>query len=164
MTLERCAAWIAVLFLAAVLFSHTVALRLILLALGLVAATVLAVRQRDSIQLLPQIWLPLVLCAGWALLSLAWSQEPERTARELRSEVGHTAAALWLCFVAGQARGAPRIMLPAFAAAAAAVCGTALYTYFALGWERYSSGWHSGPGNFSSTLLVLMPCALMTAW
>jgi O-antigen ligase len=55
-------------------------------------------------------------------------------------------------------------MLPIFAAAAAAVCGTAIYTYFMLGWERYMSGWHSGPGNFSSTLLVLLPCALMTGW
>ena len=164
MTLERCAAWLAVLFLATVLFSHTVALRLLLLVLGLTAAVVLAVRQRGSIRLLPQIWLPFALWAGWALLSLFWSQEPERTAKELRNEIWYAAGALWLCFVAAQARDAPRIMLPAFAVAAAAVCGTAVYTYFVLGWEHYVSGWHSGPGNFSSTLLVLMPCALMAAW
>jgi O-antigen ligase len=153
-----------VLFLAAVLFSHTVALRLLLLALGLAAAVILAVRQRDSIRLLPQIWLPFALWAGWALLSLTWSQEPERSAKELRNEVGYAAAAFWLCFVAGQARGAARIMLPVFAAAATAVCGVALYLYFGRGWEHYLSGWQGGPGNFSSTVVVLMPCALMAAW
>jgi O-antigen ligase len=163
-TLERCAAWLAVLFLASVLFSHTVALRLLLLALGFIVAVVFAVRQRGSIQLLPQLWLPFALWAGWAVLSLAWSLDPERTDKELRNEVGYVAVAFWVCFVAGQARGAARIMLPAFAAAAAAVCSVALYLYFGRGWEPYLYGWQGGPGNFSSTVVVLMPCALMAAW
>jgi O-antigen ligase len=152
------------LFLASIMFSGTVAARLLLLAAGLAAAAVLAVRQRGTIRALPPIWLPFALWAGWAMLSLAWSLEPDRTAKELKNEVGYVAASLWFCYVAGQARGAATILLAGFAAAAAAVCGTALFEYYAHGWDGYIAGAHGGAGNFSSTLLVLMPCALMAAW
>ena len=149
--------------MSAVLFSHTVGLRLILLAIGasLVFATWL--RDRAGVRLLPPLWLPFALWACWAFLSLAWSVEPERSVRELRNEVGYTALAFCVCYVAAQARNAVRVIAPLLAAAALLACGLAFY-HFSQGNEPYQRGWHGGPGNFSSALLTLMPCAILAAW
>lgn len=156
-------AWTAACFLAASMFAHTVALRLTLLAATAVLLALAAAKDRSALQLLPPIWLPFALWALWAALSVAWSADPVRSIKEYRSEIGHAALALWACFAAAQARGAPRIVLPAVALAAAAACGVALHSYSA-GWERYVEGLHGGPGDHSSALLTLMPCALMAGW
>jgi O-antigen ligase len=155
-------AWTAACFLAASMFAHTVALRLTLLAATAVLVALAAARNRSALQLLPPIWLPFVLWALWAALSVVWSPDPARSIKEYRNEIGYAALALWACFVAAQARGAPRIVLPAAALAAATACGVALYSYSA-GWE-YMEGLHGGPGDHSSALLTLMPCALMAGW
>ena len=65
-------AWVAALFLAASLFSHTIALRLLLLAAGIVLASIIVARRADEIRALPPIWLPFALWALWAALSIAW--------------------------------------------------------------------------------------------
>jgi O-antigen ligase len=120
-------------------------------------------RYRGQICALPPIWLPFLLWGGWALLSLTWSLEPERTLKEWRNEVFYTGAALWICYVGAQAPAAARIFLPVLAAAGAAACVFALRD-FAQGPEHYATGWHGGPGDHSSALLLLMPCAAMTGW
>jgi O-antigen ligase len=145
------------------MFSGTVAARLLLLALGLASAAVLAVRERGVVRALPPVWLPFVLWAAWSMLSLAWSIEPPHSARELKNEVGYAAAALWVCFVAAQARRAQPVLLAVFAAASVVVCGIAIFEY-SRGWDYYITGAHGAAGNFSSTLLVLTPCALMAFW
>lgn len=160
---ETLLAWVAALFLAASLFSHTVALRLLLLAAGIVLASITVARGGKDIRALPPIWLPFALWAVWAALSIAWSLEPERSIKEFRNEVFYTGAALWICYVGAQARNAARIMPPLVAAAAAAVVLVALRD-FSIGWERYLTGLHGGPGDHSSALLTLMPCAVMAAW
>ena len=150
-------------FLSASLFSHTVALRLILLLLGSGFAVVAITRNRHDIRLLPQIWLPFLLWAAWAVLSLLWSVEPERTLKELRNEVLlHGFRALGLLHRRAGSQAA-RIFLPVVAVAAAAVVAIALRE-FSLGWERYLVGPHGGPGDHSSALLTLMPCILMAGW
>jgi O-antigen ligase len=153
------AAWAAALLLSSAFFAHTIALRLFLLVagLGLVAAAI--AKDRRSLRLLPPLWIPLVLWAAWACASLGWSLEPARTAKELRSEAGYSMAAFWLCFVAGQARDAARAFLPLVGAAGAAVCANAFYAF-----ARGTDGWSGGPGNLSSALLVVLPCAAATAW
>jgi O-antigen ligase len=156
-------AWAAAFFVSAALFAHTVALRLLMLACCAVLALAAIARERGSIRALPPIWLAFALWAAWALLSLAWSVEPERTAKELRNEVGYTALAFWACHVAGQAHNAVRIVAPILAAAALLLCAFAFY-YFPHGNYSYPPSWHGGPGNLSSTLLTLMPCALLGAW
>ena len=83
--------------------------------------------------------------------------------KELRNEVFYTGAALWICFVGAQARDAPRTFLPLLGIAAAGTCAIALYE-FRRGWEHYLAGWHGGPGDHSSALLVLFPCAAMASW
>jgi O-antigen ligase len=155
-------AWVAALFLACSVFSHTVALRLLLLAAGIVLASI-AVAKEKEIRAVPPVWIPFLLWGAWALFSYAWSMEPERTLKEWRNEVFYTAAGLWVCYVGSQARSAARVFLPVVAAAAVAACAIALRD-FARGGQDYAAGWHGGPGDHSSALLVLAPCAVMAAW
>jgi O-antigen ligase len=162
MGLHTACAWVAALFLASSVFAHTAALRLLLLAFGIVLASVVTWRDRE-VRVLPPVWLPFILWGAWAALSWLWSLEPERTLKEWRNEVFYTGAALWICYVGAQARGAARIFLPAVAVAAAAACLFALHAYSA-GWVRYAEGWHGGSGDHSSALLVLMPGVLIGGW
>ena len=156
-------AWTIAFFISAVLFSHTVALRLLLLllSLGLVIAAI--AKDRSSIRILPPVWIPFALWAAWAGLSLTWSLEPERSLKEFRNEIGYAALAFWVCYVGAQSRNAARVILPVLAAATVLVCLVALY-YYPQGLERYSEGWHGGPQNLSSALLTMMPCVLMAGW
>ena len=156
-------AWVAAAFLSASLFSHTVALRLLLLLVGALLAAIAVSRNRRDIQGLPPIWIPFALWVAWAVLSLGWSLEPARTLKELRNELGYAALALWICFVGAQARDAARIFLTVLAAATTAVIVIGLWE-FSNGWDSYVAGLHGGPGNHSSALLTLMPCVAMTGW
>jgi exopolysaccharide production protein ExoQ len=164
MSPHRLAACAAACLLTASMFSHTVALRLLLLTLAVGLLIVTAVRERGaSTRFVPPLWPFFAIWAAWAALSLAWSVEPARSLKEFRAEIALTALSFWICFVAAQARGAARIMLPIAAMGAAAACGVALH-FHTRGWEHYLSGWHGGPGDHSSLLLTVMPCALLTAW
>jgi len=163
MRLDTAAAWVAALFLASCLFGGTVSLRLLLLGTALVLAAAVTFRPPEKFALLPPIWLPFVLWGAWALASLAWSVEPERSLKEWRNEVFYTGAALWVCYVGAQALHAVRIFPYVVAAAVAAACSTALYE-FAHGLKRYAEGWHGGPGDHSSALLTLMPCVAIAGW
>jgi O-antigen ligase len=159
-------AWVAALFTALSLFTHTVAARLLLLAIGIgLAAWVLARERAHSNPVAPRppVWIPFALWAGWAALSIAWSLEPDRSAKEWRNEVFYTGASLWICYVGAQARAAPRIFLGVVAVAATSVCAIALY-YSTRGFDVYQRGLHGGSGNHSSALLVLLPCAVAIAW
>jgi O-antigen ligase len=155
--------WLAAGFLSASLFSHTVALRLILLLCGALLAAWVLVRERGAVKALPPVWIPFVLWAAWAALSISWSVEPDRSLKEWRNEVFYCGLALWVCFVAAQSRNALRVMVPIVALAAIAVVAVALYS-FASGWEHYLVGLHGGPGDHSSALLTLMPCVVMAGW
>jgi putative inorganic carbon (hco3(-)) transporter len=162
MKAHTAAAWVAALFLASSVFGHTVALRLALLAAGIILSSIVVAKNR-RIEPRPPLWIPFVLWGAWAALSFFWSLEPERTLKEWKNEIFYTGAALWVCYVGAQARDAARIFLPVLGIAGAAACAIALRD-FAEDWERYMQGWHGGPGDHSSALLVLMPCAALTAW
>jgi O-antigen ligase len=157
------AAWCTALFLASTLFSHTVSLRLILLGLGALFCAIALPSERNRVSPLPSIWLTFFLWAAWAVASLAWSVEPERSQKELRNEVVYTGVALWTCYVAAQAQHAARIILPLAAAATTLLCALALY-HFGQGSESYATGLHGGPGNLSTALVTLLPCALLAVW
>jgi O-antigen ligase len=157
------ATWCAALFLAATLFSHTVALRLTLLAAGALLSAIALLRERNRLSMLPPIWLAFLLWAAWSAASLGWSVEPERSEKEIRNEVIYTGLALWTCYVAAQARHAARILLPVLAGAATLLCALALY-HFRPGFESYATGLHGGPGNLSSALITLLPCIVAAAW
>jgi len=155
--------WTIAFFISAVLFSHTVALRLLLFLLSLVLVISSIANDRAPIRILPPGWIPFALWAAWAGLSLTWSFEPQRSLKEFQNEIGYAALAFWVCYVGAQSRNAARVILPVVAAAAVLVCLVALY-YYPQGLERYSEGWHGGPQNLSSALLTMMPCVLTAGW
>jgi len=163
MRTDSAAACVAALFLASCVFGHTVALRLLLLAAGIVLAAIVVARNREAVIALPPIWLPFLAWGAWAALSLAWSLDPERTLKEWRNEVFYAGAGFWVCYIGSQARNAAGVFLPAVAAAAVTACVIALRD-FARGAQDYAGGWHGGAGDHSSALLVLAPCTVMAAW
>ena len=170
-------------FLAASLFSHTVALRLICLALAVILALVMVgsdVRQgRARSQLLPPAAMAFFVWAVWCGLSLLWSMEPDRSEKEFRNEIVYAGLAYWSCFVAGQRSGFSGKVIAILGCALSLVCllsvtGTvslkaclglmAGLTCYPPDCFCYSDnpliGWHGGPGMHSSILLVAMPCFL----
>jgi O-antigen ligase len=154
---------VAALFLASCVFGHTVALRMLLLGTGLILASVVAFWHRKDVRLLPPIWLPFLLWGGWALLSIAWSIEPDRSEKEWRNEVFYTGAGLWICYLGAQAHRAVWIFGLIGAGAALITCGIGVYE-FSRGLAAYNVGWHGGPGDHSSALVVLMPCVALAGW
>jgi len=163
------AVWCAAIFLAANLFAHTVALRLVMLGVGVLLVAGTLVRERlqgaqPSINPIPPLWVPFALWAAWAGLSYFWSIEPERTLKEFRNEIVYSAAAFWLCWCVAQLRGAARVILPVVALGAAGACASALYFYFGKGWEAYAQGPHGGAGNHSSAIITLLPCVFVAGW
>lgn len=154
--------WTAALFLAAALFSHTVALRLVLLVLGTGCVIATLVRRPPSVGFLPPLWFPYALWAGWAVLSVAWSVNPEGSVKEVRNEILYCGLAFWLCYVGAQARNSVMVIQAVLALAVVGVCALALF-HFGQGFVAYSAGWHGGAGNLSSMVLTLMPCVVLAA-
>ena len=155
------AAWTSALFIASALFSNTVALRLLLLVTCFGLTLVATVRERGTVRTLPPLWAAFLLWAAWAWLSLAWSVEPERSLKELRNETVYVAMAFWMCYVAAQARDSARVVVPVVGMAVVVLCAVALFNF---GLVRHGERWHGGPGNLSTIVLILMPCALMVGW
>jgi O-antigen ligase len=160
MNLHSVAAWAAAFFLASSVFSHTVALRLMLLIAGTLCALGAVVRDR-SLSALPPLWLPFVLWAAWSALSLAWSLDLQMSEKELRNEVLYTGAALWLCYVGAQAQAVQRCAAAVLAGAGALAGAISLYYFL---FSPNTDSWHGGPGAHSSAVLALMPCVLGGAW
>ncbi len=163
------AAWCAALFLAANLFPHSVALRLTLLALGLALVVFELARARlagrpAGVQSLPPLLVPILLWAAWAALSVTWSVEPERSIKEFKNEVGYVFLGYWLCWVAAQAPGARRAFVVVLGAGATLTCVVGLYVYLVPASHPWLLRMASGPGDQSSALLTLMPCALIAIW
>jgi len=163
------AAWCAAIFLAANLFSHTVALRLVMLGIGTLLVIVALVRERlhkapPSFDPVPPLWRPFALWAAWAALSYVWSVEPERTVKEFTNEIVYAALAFWMCWCAAQAKNAARVILPVVALGAVGACASALYYFFGKNIWEYPNGPHGGAGNHSSAIITLMPCVAGTAW
>ena len=155
--------WVCAVFLGATLFSHTVALRLILLLCGAALAAIALWQERDWLRRLPPAFLLFVLWAAWCLASLLWSIEPDRSQKEWRNEILYTGLAFWMCFVAAQAPNAARIFLGIVGAGIAASIAVALWS-FSRGWAFYLEGPHGGPGDHSSALITLLPCVAMLGW
>ena len=163
MTALQLTSWFAALFASSSLFAHDVALRLLLLALGLVCASTAAARQRDKLSLWPSVAWPFLAWAMWAALTVSWSIEPERSEKEFSNEILYVAVAFFVCYIGAQAPRASHVAATVVGAAAALLCAVAIYSY-SQGMEPYLYGWHGGPGNLSSALLMAMPCLLAGGW
>jgi O-antigen ligase len=159
----RLLAWTSALYLSSTLFTHSVALRLLLLFFGAAVAATWAFQQRAHLTVVPPLWQAVALWAAWVAVSLAWSEEPARSLKEFRNEIGYSALTLWVCFLSGQAANAASIALRVVGSVALVACGIAFY-YFFLRFYGYQEGLHGGSGNFSSALLTLVPCVLLGTW
>jgi O-antigen ligase len=158
------AGWTAALFVASSLFSHDVALRLVLLAVAtLLCAGVLA-RERGAVNVLPPIWWAWLFFALWAAASITWSLEPARSQKEWQNEVFYTALALVVCYIGAQANDAARAFIVALGSGAVLACASALWAFASGMPPEWNAGWHGGPGDHSAALLTLMPCALAVVW
>ena len=111
---------------------------------------------------LPPIWIPFVL---WAALGRALARLVDRA----RAHPQGVAQRGVLCrrralglFRGAQARGARQDLSACGRARGARRLRARLSAR--RGWDRYQQGLHGGPGNHSSALLMLMPCALMAGW
>lgn len=168
-TLPYWTAWVAALFLAVDLFPHTVAMRLLLLVGGVALAVIgMGLRKARAagteVDLVPPLLLPFALWATWAALSLLWSTEPARSLKEFKNEIGYVLLAFWMCYIAAQHRAAPRIFAGVVGVGALLACAVVLYFFwFPAPWVL-RLGLHNGPGDQTSALLTLMPCALVGAW
>ena len=156
-------AWCAAFFAGSALFGHNVALRLVLLALGLACAAVAAARHRRELQLVPSVWWPFLLWAAWTALSLTWSIEPERSDKEFRNEIVYVGLAFLVCYIGAQAPRSARAVMAILGSATALLCVVAFHSYLQ-GIQQYLDAWHGGPGDLSSALLVLLPCVLAAGW
>jgi len=164
MSLLNALGWTAALFVASSLFSHDVALRLVLLATAtLLGAGVLA-RERGAVRALPPIWLAWLVFAVWAAASIGWSVEPARSQKEWQNEVVYTALALLACYLGAQAKDAARVFIAVLATGAVLVCASALWAFTSGMPPEWNGGWHGGPGDHAAALLTLMPCALGLLW
>lgn len=146
-------------------FSHTTAMIRLLMLTGLVAAGVLAWRERGAWRdLLPPFALPFAAWIAWCVLSLAWSIEPALTVSELRAEVLYPVAMLAITLVAMRHRGVEVALLPAAALACVILASTALFWFATRTTVEYYGGPFGGPGNLSSTVLVVFPVACAAAF
>ena len=162
--LLNAAAWTAAFFVASSLFSHDVALRLVLLGVATLLCGAALARERGAVSALPPIWWAWLAFAAWATASLGWSLEPARSQKEWQNEVIYTTLALFTCYVGAQAKAAPRAFIVALASGALLACASALWA-FANGMpSEWNAGWHGGPGDHTAALLTLMPCALAALW
>jgi len=162
--LHNALGWTAALFVASSLFSHDVALRLVLLGTATLLCAAVLARERGSVSALPPIWWAWLLFAAWAAASIAWSVEPARSQKEWQNEVFYTMLALFTCYIGAQAKDAARAFIVALATGGTLACASALWAFLSGLPPESGAGWHGGPGDHSAALLILMPCALAVLW
>jgi len=162
--LHNALGWTAALFVASSLFSHDVALRLVLLGVATLLCAAVLARERGAVSALPPIWWAWLLFAVWAAASIAWSVEPARSQKEWQNEVFYTTLALLVCYIGAQAQDAARAFMVTLATGAVLACASALWAFASGLPPESSTGWHGGPGDHSAALLTLMPCALAVLW
>jgi len=164
MSLLNALGWTSAFFVASSLFSHDVALRLVLLGAATLLCGAVLARERGAVSALPPIWWAWLLFALWAAASIAWSLDPARSQKEWQNEVFYTTLALLVCYVGAQADDAARAFIGTLATGGALACVSALWAFASGQPMEWSAGWHGGPGDHSAALLVLMPCALAVLW
>jgi O-antigen ligase len=117
-----------------------------------------------DVEILPPLLVPILLWAAWAALSVTWSVEPDRSIKEFKNEVVYVFLGYWLCWVAAQAPAARRAFGTVLGAGAVLTCIVGLYGFAVPAGHSWLARLASGPGDQSSALLTLMPCALIAIW
>ena len=162
MSLPESRSWIlilpAALFVGILPLTHTIALRLLLLALTVVAAAY--VWRSESTPALPARGALLVWTA-MAIASLAWSVDVDYSRGEVVNEIGYAMAAFLSFFVLSRREGELRYVLLAMVASTGLISLFAIFSYFV------HDDWHVGKSmgvgdrNAFSTNITLIFPALM---
>lgn len=145
------------IFLFSLPFSHTVALRLLMLLIAaLIALAGWRVRNTPPVPLR----FPLALWAAMALLSLTWAANPTYSIGEIRNEIAYTIVAFltFYSMVAGERewRAATAVLIASFLA----ISAVGLY-WFALGRDQITDAPHGGVGHYSTYLITILPLLIV---
>lgn len=133
-------------------FTHTVALRLLLLAIALATTIGVLVRNPPLRRVIPgYLLLALGLWAALALASIGWSVDPERTNGEAVNETVYPALAFLIFTTLGAAPGAVRRWLATLAFSAICISGIAIWRHFQAGTWSLSPGIGVSDANAFST-------------
>ena len=149
----------AAVFLFILPFTHTVALRLLCLAVASLTALYCASRRpRPSLPLR----LPLLFWAGIALLSVIWSIEPSYSVGEFRNEVGYAMLAFLAFFYLTESESEWRFWQLTLTLSAVVIALFAVYYY--THYHTWITTERIGDRNAYSTYIVLiMPLLLLAA-
>lgn len=141
------------IFLLALPFTHTVALRLTML---LVFAAVI-VSQATYSKLSPHLKYALMAWAGLAMLSLLWADDPAYSFNEIKNEIGYTLVAFFVFYHATQTPRAWRFlnMTLILGFIAVSISGVFAYWFAPLYWQK--GGAHGGVGDYSTYLITILP-------
>lgn len=142
------------IFLFALPYAHTVALRLTTLFVAGLIALLGPGRQFKSSDL--PLKLPLVLWATMALLSVAWAQRPDYSLQEIRNEIGYSVVAFLVCFGMVATERAWRFYCGVLVAGFIAISCVGLH-WFANGYDQYIDAPHGGVGHYSTYLVTILP-------
>lgn len=152
--------------------SHTHGLHLFVGALIVICAITIAVCDRHDSHLHPTmpcaVWLPLLMWAGFATLSLAWSLRPGATASRLASDVWMPVGCLFGAHYLGRA-GRVRQAIVGLLLGLALIALTTVITGTRVGIDIIALGlppaladspllrWFPGPGKASTMLALMLP-------
>lgn len=140
-------------FLIALPFTHTVALRLTML----LVFAVLVVSQTTDPKLSPHLKYALIAWAGLAMLSLLWATDPAYSFNEIKNEIGYTLVTFFVFYRATQTQRAWQFLNFALVAGfvAVSISGVFAYWFAPLYWQK--GGVHGGVGDYSTYLIMILP-------
>lgn len=147
-------------FLFALPFAHTVALRLI----ALVAATMVVVLDRDYLRILARVPLkvPIALWMAMAIGSLAWAIDPAYSRREILNEIGYPLLAFLVCYAMATDERSWLALVGVLVAGFLAISCVGLY-WFGRGFDQITDAPHGGVGYYSTYLITVLPLMIVVA-
>lgn len=147
------------LFLFVLPITHTVAIRTICLALSLVLAIYVWLKDRPPAP--PRYLLVAIgLWAGIAILSLTWSVELDYSEGEVRNEIGYTLVAFFVFYALTRGETELRLWLRALVASAFAIGAYSIYNYVAHD-DWVTKGYVGDRQAYSTWVTLVFPALLL---
>lgn len=154
------ALWPAAILLFSLPFTHTVAVRLLSLAIA-AAMTFLTWRSRPT----PPVPFkgPLLLWAGMALLSLTWAIDPGYSLGEIKNEIGYTMLAFLTFYSLTQGEREWKFLNRVLILSFLAISISGVLGYWLAHDKWVMGGLHGGVGDYSTYLITILPFLLLAA-
>ena len=150
----------ASVFLISLPFSHTVALRLLSLAIA-VAITFITWRSRPTPPI-PFKW-PLLFWAGLATLSLSWATSPSYSLGEIKNEIGYTMLTFFMFYNLTQGEREWKVWRQVLKIGFLAISVSGVMGYWLARAKWNVGGLHGGAGDYSTYLITISPFLLLSA-